>query len=55
MEVPSSEHIIKYAYKWPLEKAIDLSIEATLSLTRMGSRSCSSHRLFAREMKWCWT
>src|ERR1700681_776440 len=29
MEVPSSEHIIKYAYKWPLEKAIDLSIEAT--------------------------
>ncbi len=29
MEVPSSEHIIKYAYQWPLEKAIDLSIEAT--------------------------
>jgi isopropylmalate/homocitrate/citramalate synthase len=29
MEVPSSEHIIEYAYKWPLEKAIDLSIEAT--------------------------
>ena len=29
MEVPSSEHIIKYAYKWPLEKAIDLSIEST--------------------------
>ena len=30
VEIPSSEHIIKYAYKWPLEKAIDLSIEATL-------------------------
>jgi isopropylmalate/homocitrate/citramalate synthase len=29
MEVPSSEHIIKYAYRWPLEKAINLSIEAT--------------------------
>lgn len=30
VEIPSSEHIIKYAYKWPLQKAIDLSIEATL-------------------------
>jgi len=30
IEIPSSEHIIKYAYKWPLEKAIELSIEATL-------------------------
>ena len=29
MEVPSSEHIIKYAYQWPLEKAIQLSIEST--------------------------
>lgn len=29
MEVPSSEHIIQYAYQWPLEKAIDLSIEST--------------------------
>jgi isopropylmalate/homocitrate/citramalate synthase len=29
MEVPSSEHIIEKAYKWPLEKALDLSIEAT--------------------------
>ena len=29
MEVPSSTHIIEYAYKWPLEKAIDLSIEST--------------------------
>jgi isopropylmalate/homocitrate/citramalate synthase len=28
-EIPSSEHIIKYAYRWSLEKAIDLSIEAT--------------------------
>ncbi len=29
MEVPSSEHIIKYGYKWPLERAVDLSIEST--------------------------
>lgn len=29
MEIPSSEHIIKYAYQWPLEKAIDVSIEST--------------------------
>lgn len=29
VEIPSSEHIIEHAYKWPLEKAIDLSIEAT--------------------------
>ncbi|MDE2149043.1 MAG: pyruvate carboxyltransferase [Gammaproteobacteria bacterium] len=29
MEVPASEHIIKYGYRWPLEKAIDLSIEST--------------------------
>ena len=29
MEVPASPHLIEHAYKWPLEKAIDLSIEAT--------------------------
>jgi isopropylmalate/homocitrate/citramalate synthase len=29
MEVPASEHIIKYAYQWSPEKAIDLSVEAT--------------------------
>ena len=29
LEVPSSQHLIEIAYKWPLEKAIDLSIEAT--------------------------
>lgn len=29
MEVPSSEHLIEHAYQWPLEKAIDLSIEST--------------------------
>jgi isopropylmalate/homocitrate/citramalate synthase len=29
MEVPASPHLIEHAYQWPLEKAIDLSIEAT--------------------------
>ena len=28
-EIPSSEHIIQYAYQWPLQKAVDLSIEST--------------------------
>jgi isopropylmalate/homocitrate/citramalate synthase len=29
MEVPSSTHIIQYAYKWQFEKAVELSIEST--------------------------
>jgi len=29
VEIPCSEHIIRHAYRWPLEKAVDLSIEAT--------------------------
>jgi isopropylmalate/homocitrate/citramalate synthase len=29
MEIPSSTHIIEYAYRWPLEKAIATSIEST--------------------------
>jgi len=29
MEVPSSEHIIEYAYKWTLDQAVEASIEAT--------------------------
>ena len=36
MEIPSSEHLIKYGYKWPLEKAIDLSIKATTTAKEMG-------------------
>ena len=30
MEVPASDHILQYAYKWEYEKAIEVSIEATL-------------------------
>src|SRR3989338_8508090 len=29
MEVPCSDHIIQYAYKWTVERAIETSIEAT--------------------------
>ena len=29
MEVPASTHLIEYGYKWPLQKAIDTSVEAT--------------------------
>jgi len=29
IEIPASEHIVKYAYRWEYQKAIDLSIEAT--------------------------
>ncbi len=36
VEIPSSEHIIKYAYQWPLEKAIELSIEATQYAKELG-------------------
>ncbi|HHU31385.1 MAG TPA: pyruvate carboxyltransferase [Clostridia bacterium] len=36
VEIPSSQHMIKYAYKWPLEKAISLSIEATSYAKELG-------------------
>lgn len=36
IEIPSSEHIIKHAYNWPLERAIELSIEATLYAKQSG-------------------
>ncbi|MBI2224955.1 MAG: pyruvate carboxyltransferase, partial [Betaproteobacteria bacterium] len=29
MEIPSSQHMVDLAYKWPMEKAIETSIEAT--------------------------
>jgi len=36
VEIPASEHIIQYAYQWPLEKAIDLSIKATSVAKELG-------------------
>jgi len=29
MEIPASEHIIQYAYKWEFERAVELTIEST--------------------------
>ena len=29
MEVPSSEHIIKYAYRWEYDRAVELTVEST--------------------------
>jgi len=36
IEIPSSEHIIKYGYGWELKKAIDLSVQATLAAREEG-------------------
>ncbi|HZP02879.1 MAG TPA: pyruvate carboxyltransferase [Terriglobia bacterium] len=36
VEIPSSEHIIKNAYGWPLERAMKSSIEATLAAKEAG-------------------
>lgn len=36
IEIPASEHIVKYAYKWEYEKAIDLAIDATLCAKENG-------------------
>lgn len=36
IEIPSSDHLIQQAYRWPLQKAIDLSIEATLCAKEHG-------------------
>ena len=53
MEVPSSTHIIEYAYKWPLEKAIDLSIESTAYAHKQGLEVVFFPIDFSRaEMKW---
>ena len=53
MEVPSSEHIIKYAYQWPMEKAIDLSIEATAYAHQQGLEVVFFPIDFTRaEMNW---
>lgn len=53
MEVPSSTHIIEYAYKWPLERAIDLSIESTAYAYSQGLEVVFFPIDFSRaEMKW---
>src|SRR6202162_5042534 len=53
MEVPSSEHIIQYAYKWKLEKAIELSIESTAYAHSQGLEAVFFPIDFSRaEMNW---
>ena len=36
LEVPSSKHLVEYGYGWKLERAIELSIEATLAAKDAG-------------------
>jgi isopropylmalate/homocitrate/citramalate synthase len=36
VEIPSSQHLIQEAYGWPVEKAIELSVEATLAAKEAG-------------------
>ncbi len=36
IEIPSSKHLIEQGYKWPLEKAIELSITATQAAKKAG-------------------
>jgi isopropylmalate/homocitrate/citramalate synthase len=38
MEIPSSHHLIEQAYRWPVERAIDASIEATSLAHELGLR-----------------
>jgi len=56
MEVPASTHLIEHAYKWPLEKAIDLSIEATAYAHEKGLEVVFFPIDFSRsEIDWYWT
>lgn len=36
VEIPSSQHLIQQAYGWPIEKAVELSVEATLAAKEAG-------------------
>lgn len=36
MEIPSSHHLIERAYRWPVERAIDASVEATSLAHELG-------------------
>jgi len=53
MEVPSSQHIIQYAYQWPLEKALQLSIESSAYAHSQGLEVVFFPIDFSRaDMKW---
>ena len=53
MEIPSSQHMVDLAYKWPMEKAIETSIEATLFAKKNGLEVVFFPIDFSRsEMNW---
>ena len=53
MEIPSSKHMVDLAYKWPMEKAIETSIEATKFAHANGLEVVFFPIDFSRaEMKW---
>ena len=53
MEIPSSQHMVDIAYKWPMEKAIETSIEATKFAQKNGLEVVFFPIDFSRsEMNW---
>lgn len=53
MEIPSSKHMVDLAYRWPMEKAIETSIEATKYAHDNGLEVVFFPIDFSRaEMKW---
>jgi len=53
MEIPSSKHMVELAYRWPMEKAIETSIEATQFAHKNGLEVVFFPIDFSRaELKW---
>ena len=53
MEIPSSKHMVELAYRWPMEKAIETSIEATSFAHKNGLEVVFFPIDFSRaELKW---
>ncbi len=53
MEIPSSKHMVELAYRWPMEKAIETSIEATTYAHKNGLEVVFFPIDFSRaELKW---
>jgi isopropylmalate/homocitrate/citramalate synthase len=53
MEIPSSKHMVDLAYRWPMEKAIETSIEATAFAHKNGLEVVFFPIDFSRaELKW---
>jgi len=53
MEVPSSQHLIEYGYRWEFERAVELSIESTRYAHDQGLRVVFFPIDFSRsELKW---